>query len=102
MRCTALAIGLAALGLLAAGCGGPQTREYRIHSWAMEPTLHCPKLVMGCRGNAEYHVVVQVGKPVGRGDIIAVTHGPSFARMLCGERGVLVERIVGLPRESVT
>jgi signal peptidase I len=101
MRWSALAIILAAVGLLAAGCLGAGTRSFRVPSSGMEPTIHCAKPNPGCLGTADDHVLVQVGKDVKRGDIIAFQTPPK-ATSVCGEGGIFLKRIVGLPGETVS
>ncbi len=101
MRWIALATALGAVGLVAAGCGGAGTREFRIPSAAMEPTLHCAKPGFGCRGKSEDQVIVQTGKAVKRGDIIVFQTPPAAARV-CGEGGTFIKRIVGLPGDTVS
>ena len=63
---------LAGAGLVLAGCGGSKypRREFTQPSSAMEPTLHCAQPGSGCRGTTADHMIVDVGKPVKRGDII--------------------------------
>ena len=100
MRTCALAFSLAATGLVLGGCSGLATHSYRIPSSSMEPTLHCAKPAVGCRGSADDHVLVQVGNPVKRGDIV-VFNTPRQAMTACGEGGTFVKRIVGLPGETV-
>jgi signal peptidase I len=101
MRWIALALVLAAVGFLGAGCGGSGLREVYIASSAMEPTLHCAKPGAGCRANSYDHVVVQVGKPVKRGDIIAF-QAAQKVMLACGSGPLMVKRIVGLPDETVS
>ena len=67
----------------------------------MEPTLHCAKPGTGCRGAVEDHVLVQPGKTFGRGDII-IFQTPPKAAVMCGEGGLFVKRIIGLPGETVS
>jgi signal peptidase I len=101
MSKTALALALAAVAVTAAGCGGPELRSYTVPSSSMEPTLHCTKPAVGCHGNADDHVLVQVGKPVKRGDIV-VFQTPPEAAVKCGEGGIFIKRILGLPGETVS
>jgi signal peptidase I len=101
MRRIALTIVLAAVCLLAAGCLGTGTRSFRVPSSAMEPTIHCAKPGVGCLGTADDHVLVKVGKAVKRGDIIAFQTPPKAANV-CGEGGIFLKRIVGLPGETVS
>src|SRR5579862_1775129 len=101
MRWSCLAI-LAAAGLALAGCGGSKyaTREFTEPSSAMEPTLHCAQPAPGCRGTAADHMIVDVARPVKRGDII-VFQSPRQVAVDCGAGGIFVKRIVGLPGETI-
>jgi len=101
MRWSALVILLAAVGLTAAGCGGAHMRSFRVPSSAMEPTLHCAEPAIGCLGAKDDHTVVQVGKPVKRGDIV-VFRLPRNPGIGCGEHTTFISRIVGLPGETVS
>ena len=85
----------------AAGCAIGNTRSFRVPSSGMEPTIHCAKPAVGCLGKADDHVVVQVGKAVKRGDVIAFNTPPA-ATNACGEGGIFLKRIVGLPGETVS
>jgi len=102
MRWSRLVV-LTAAGLVLAGCGGSQyrTRDFRVPSSSMEPTLHCGGDLPGCLGTVADHVTIAVGKPVKRGDII-VFKTPPQAAMACGEGGTFVKRVVGLPGETVS
>jgi signal peptidase I len=102
MKWTSLAV-LAAAGFALAGCGGSKyaTRDFRVPSSSMEPTLNCAKPVSGCLGTVADHVIVDVGKPVQRGDIV-IFRAPPRATTACGEGGTFVKRIVGLPGETVS
>jgi len=109
----AVLLGACALG---AGCGGSKsgntiapttsakqrTRLFTIRSSAMEPTLHCAKgpVVVGCLGRHDDRVLVQLGKAVKRGDIV-VFRTPPEAALRCGEGGLFVKRLIGLPGETV-
>jgi signal peptidase I len=66
----------------------------------MEPTLDCAKPTVGCLGTADDHVVVQLGGSVKRGDIL-VFKTPPEAATNCGEGGLFVKRLIGLPGEIV-
>jgi signal peptidase I len=68
----------------------------------MEPTLNCAKPAPGCLGTADDHVLVQPGKPVKRGDIVAFK-APSKAAVDCAMimGGVYLKRVVGLPGDTV-
>ena len=77
---------------------------YRIPSSAMEPTLHCSKPGIGCRGSADDGIFVPRWLPFwspSRGDIV-VFRTPPRAVETCGEGGTFVKRIVGLPGETVS
>src|SRR5437868_14132775 len=102
MRWSRVAV-LAAAGFALAGCGGSKytTREFTEPSSAMEPTLHCGQPLPGCRGTTADRMIVDVGKPVKRGDII-VFQTPKAATRVCGEGGIFVKRIVGLAGETVS
>jgi signal peptidase I len=101
MRWSVLALVLSAVGLVAAGCGGAKTQDYRVPSSSMEPTLHCALPGYGCHGATADHVLAQVGKAVKRGDII-VFHTPHAAAYYCGEGGTFIKRVIGLPGETVS
>ena len=73
-----------------------QIRGAPASSSAMEPTLHCGQPGPGCRGTTADHMIVDVGKPVKRGDII-VFQTPKAAAYYCGAGGTFIKRIVGLP-----
>jgi len=111
-------LGLFAGSLMLAGCGGgspssgssipvqtvsppSQTVTYEMPTSSMEPTIHCAKPGLDCRGDASDSVVVRepVGK-VRRGDVV-VFNTPPEAAVQCGEGGVFIKRVVGLPGESV-
>jgi signal peptidase I len=92
---------LAAVGLAAAGCGGAKTREFRVPSLGMEPTLSCAPPSYGCRGATADRVLVQVGKPVKRGDIVVLHTRAEHRSCGVGVEGY-IERIVGLPGETVS
>jgi signal peptidase I len=85
--------------LLAGGCGGG-THTYKIPSSGMEPTLHCARPAPGCLAAEDDRVVVRVGGRVERGDI-AVFHTPEEAALRCGEGGLFVKRVIGLPGETI-
>jgi signal peptidase I len=89
---------------LVAGCAGmgTGTHTYRIPSSGMEPTLHCARgsSAPGCLGAEDDRVVVRLGAKVKRGDIV-VFDTPRDAAMRCGEGGLFVKRVIGLPGETV-
>jgi signal peptidase I len=97
-----------AFGAVLAGCGsghtvaGFATRDYRTPSAAMEPTLVCAVPAPGCTGKADDRIAAQLSgsKQLKRLDIVVFTT-PQAAAMKCGEGGVFVKRVVGMPRETV-
>ena len=68
----------------------------------MEPTLHCAKGpgAPGCLGRFADRVVVKPGIGIKRGDIL-VFRTPPKAAVVCGESGIFVKRLIGLPGETV-
>jgi signal peptidase I len=101
-------VALAAAGGLGASTGcsawlldSDDERSFRIPSSAMEPTLHCARPALGCRGDTEDVVEVAPEERYERGDIV-VFETPERARALCGAGGLFVKRIVGLPGERIT
>jgi signal peptidase I len=82
---------------------------YRIASSAMEPTLNCPKGFVnpnpGCLGTTSDRVLAcricfDFGRNPSRGDIV-VFNTPGDAALKCGEGGVFVKRVIGLPGDTV-
>jgi signal peptidase I len=76
---------------------------YRIPSSSMEPTLHCAG-ASGCRGSSSDRVLacricLDFSDP-SRGDII-VFNTPKAAARICGEGGVFVKRLIGLPGDTI-
>ena len=112
MRNVSAALSFFVCLLVLAGCGGsakigPGTtivnapkRIFTIPFSAMEPTLHCAKPAAGCRGTTDDRVVVQPGKSLKRLDIVVFTTPPQAA-VACGEGGIFVKRLIGLPGETV-
>jgi signal peptidase I len=77
---------------------------YRIPSSSMEPTLHCARPADGCEARFSDRVLAcricyRFGSP-GRGDIV-VFDTPPAAKQDCGEGGVFVKRLIGLPGDLV-
>jgi signal peptidase I len=77
---------------------------YRIPSSSMEPTLHCARPGAGCLAGRSDRVLAcrfcyHLRKPK-RGDIV-VFNTPPTAALRCGEGGVFVKRLIGLPGETV-
>ncbi|HEY2354747.1 MAG TPA: signal peptidase I [Gaiellaceae bacterium] len=81
---------------------GGNRRIYQQPSSAMEPTLHCAKPATGCSGSAADLLLTPLtgAKGLQRQDI-AVFYTPPAAANVCGEGGVFVKRVIGLPGESV-
>jgi signal peptidase I len=79
-------------------------RLYRIPSSSMEPTLECAKGggIPGCSGRGNDLVVVRLNgiTDVRRRDVVLFTTSRAAA-LRCGEAGVFVKRVIGLPGETV-
>ncbi|HET8607317.1 MAG TPA: signal peptidase I [Gaiellaceae bacterium] len=76
---------------------------YRIPSSSMEPALHCAAPAPGCEARFSDRVlanrfIYHFENPK-RGDII-VFNTPPEAAIKCGEGGVFVKRLIGLPGET--
>jgi signal peptidase I len=99
---------VAAVCAVLLGCGsghtvaGFPTRDYRTPSSGMEPTLECARPAIGCTGNADDRIVARLSgsKQLKRLDIVVFTT-PQEAALKCGEAGVFVKRVIGMPRETV-
>jgi signal peptidase I len=82
------------------------SKLYRVPSPSMEPTLHCPKRTVGCRGGEADRVAVSRYlydlRDPHRGDVVAYRI-PARAVQLCGTRpnATLLHRIVGLAGERI-
>ncbi len=77
---------------------------YRIPSSSMEPTLHCARPASGCEASFSDRVLAcrvcyDLWAPK-RGDII-VFNTPPLAASRCGQGGVYVKRLIGLPGDTV-
>jgi signal peptidase I len=77
---------------------------YRVPSSSMEPTLHCARPALGCEAAISDRILAcrfcyQLWSPK-RGDIV-VFETPPLAASRCGEGGVYVKRLIGLPGDSV-
>lgn len=75
---------------------------YRIPSSSMEPTLHCARPAYECEARFSDRVLAcrfcyRFGDPK-RGDIV-VFYTPALAAARCGEGGIYVKRLIGLPGE---
>ena len=77
---------------------------YRIPSSSMEPTLHCARPESGCLAGYSDRVLanrfIYRFRDPHRGEIV-VFHTPPAAKQECGEGGIFVKRLVGLPGELV-
>jgi len=73
---------------------------YRIPSSSMEPTLHCARPGPGCEARFSDRVLadrlIYHFRDPKRGEIV-VFNTPPEAKQRCGEGGVFVKRIIGLP-----
>ncbi|MGI8606722.1 MAG: signal peptidase I [Gaiellaceae bacterium] len=78
---------------------------YRIPSPSMEPTLHCARPGLGCMGARSDRVVanrfIYRFREPRRGEIV-VFETPARAEKLCGQGGVFVKRLIGLPGDVVS
>jgi len=81
-------------------------KPYRIPSSSMEPTLHCARPAQGCEAGVSDRVIAceicyRFGSP-SRGQIV-VFHAPAKAAQpaACGEGGVFVKRLIGMPGDTV-
>jgi signal peptidase I len=77
---------------------------YRIPSSSMEPTLHCARPADGCEASLSDRVLAcricyDLWGPK-RGDIVVFNTLPIAARE-CGEGGIYVKRLIGLPGDTV-
>ncbi len=80
---------------------------YRIPSSSMEPTLHCAQPGLGCEAKGGLfdgsdrvlacRICYRIWSPK-RGDVV-VFNTPPLAATKCGEGGVFVKRLIGLPGE---
>jgi signal peptidase I len=67
----------------------------------MEPTIRCARAsTAGCTGAADDRVVAEGPAPVGRLEIIAFK-APPEAVSKCGNGGTFLQRVIGLPGETV-
>jgi signal peptidase I len=77
---------------------------YKIPTSSMEPTLHCAQPATGCLASISDRVLAcricyELGSPK-RGDIV-VFRTPAKAKLRCGEGGIYVKRLIGLPGDIV-
>jgi len=78
-------------------CQGPLA----IPSSSMEPTLRCAKPGPGCTATKSDQVKLSLTFGPSRGDIMAFRTPPKAVQQ-CGEGGVFVKRLIGLPGETVS
>jgi signal peptidase I len=97
---TGAVLGLAVLSVVGLAATGT-LKLYSSPSSAMEPTLHCARPNPGCeaRFGDRFGVLTRV-RSYERGDIV-VFRTPPRALDICGAAGTFVQRIVGLPGETV-
>jgi signal peptidase I len=79
-------------------------KPYRVPSPSMEPTLHCAKPTPYCEASFDDRVIAnrlayRFTSP-GRGQVV-VFNAPAKAAAECGEGGVYVKRLIGLPGDSI-
>jgi len=77
---------------------------YRIPSSSMEPLLNCAQPGQGCLGQSSDRVLacricLDFSAPARR-DVV-VFNTPPRAKVVCGEGGTFVKRIIGLPGETL-
>jgi signal peptidase I len=82
-------------------------QPYRVPSSSMEPTLDCARNASDSGCTASFNDRVLAAKVVyrfrnpERGEI-AVFHAPAAAKRDCGEGGVYLKRVIGLPGDVVS
>lgn len=86
------------------GCEAEVATPYRVPSSSMEPTIHCAKPEVGCEARLADRVIAcricyRIGDP-SRGQIVAF-HAPARAARACGEGGVYLKRLIGLPGDTI-
>ncbi len=79
-------------------------KPYRIPSSSMEPTLHCARPGAWCEGSVSDRVIAnrlayRFQSPQ-RGQVV-VFNAPNAALTACGEGGIFVKRLIGLPGDTV-
>jgi signal peptidase I len=79
-------------------------KPYRIPTSSMEPTLHCARPGVGCESRFSDRVLanrfIYRFRDPHRGEIV-VFNTPPAAKQDCGEGGVFVKRLIGLPGDLV-
>jgi signal peptidase I len=97
-----LTLGVAAGVVLA--CEAEVATPFRVPSASMEPTIHCARPDAGCEARLADRIIAcricyRVADP-SRGQIV-VFHAPRRAATDCGEGGIYVKRLIGLPDDRV-
>jgi signal peptidase I len=73
---------------------------YRIPTESMEPTLHCARPMTGCEARSSDRVLVNRFiyhfRDPKRKEIV-VFNAPERARLDCGQSGVYIKRLIGVP-----
>ena len=98
---------LAASAAVVLGFEVEVAQPFRVPTSSMEPTLECARNVadVGCTGSFNDRVlvakVVYRFRDPERGEI-AVFNAPAEAGKLCGEGGVYLKRVIGLPGDVVS
>jgi signal peptidase I len=95
---------LAATAIVVLAFEAEIAQPFRVPTSSMEPTLDCAKPGLGCTASFNDRVIVakivyRFRNP-DRGEI-AVFHAPAAAKRLCGEGGVFLKRVIGLPGDTV-
>jgi signal peptidase I len=68
---------------------------------SMEPTLHCARPTLGCRGARDDEVRVKDEQQIERREIVAFQVGQK-ARRECGAGGLFIKRVIGIAGDRIT
>lgn len=80
----------------------PRTVTYAEYASTMEPTIRCGRGGMkGCTGAANDHVAVEEPAPAIRRLDIIIFHRPREAPPECGAGRPFIQRVIGLPGDTV-
>ena len=104
-------IALAAAAIALTGCGrlsgvvageeaSAAEESLEVVGSSMEPTLHCARPSLGCRGARDDDLVIRDEATIERGEVVAFRVGAK-ARHFCGAGGLYVKRVVGLAGDHV-
>lgn len=97
-------------GVTLAGCGSSEDGSSRavaaeqtlaVLGASMEPTLHCARPALGCKGGKPDEVSVRDEQRIERREVVAFIVGPK-ARRLCGAGGRFVKRVVATAGDDVS